>query len=418
MKRLFLQIYGLIMVGLLTAMVTTEHLNNWFYTQEVEGEYLKQALMLTQAIHRDIAQGGNEAESLAWWRQHLDDGAEMDLDVVPLERGVAHAYVKKVAITEAEDQLEVIAPFDAKRALRFNVHDRAEPGAPWAYFGGYVFIYLLLAALLYVLTRLLYRHIEGIRRQAQRVADGDYGTLLSTPRVLAFAHLHEDLNRMTRALAEKTQANHLLTAAIHHELRTPMTRLRLALDMALTTPRVQEIPLLLQDMDEALMALSQLMEDLLMLSRLRLAQQPAPREDVALDQLLAACVVRLDDVRIQTHLTPCSLHANRPLLERAIGNVIENACKHAHQRIEISLTQIDGDIELDVSDDGPGIPEEAREWVRQPFFRVDKHRHRSTGGVGLGLAIADLALKDSDAQWTIGTSAWGGASFRLRWQLT
>lgn len=415
MKRLFLQVYGLIMGGLLVAMLAIDYFNNWFYTHEVEGEYLKKAAMLTQAIRRDIAHGIGEMESLAWWRRQLHDNDEIELDVAPLERGVTHAYVQKIAITEAEDQLEVIVPFDSTRALRFRVHDRAEPGAIWAYYSGYVLLYLLLAALLYALTHLLYRHIEGIRRQAQRVADGDYSATLPASRVAAFGELHGDLNCMTRALAEKTQENHVLTAAIHHELRTPLTRMRLALDMALTASRAQEIPGLLQDMDTALDELSRLMEDLLTLSRLRLAQQQPPREDVALDTLLAECVAHLDDARITLNLVPCSLHANRPLLERALSNLLENACKYARQRIAVSLTLLGDDIELDISDDGPGIPEEAREWVRQPFFRVDKHRSRRTGGIGLGLAIADLALKDSGAQWTIGASAWGGASFRLRW---
>lgn len=415
MRRLFLQLYGLILCSLLIAVVATEHFNNWFYTREAESEYLNYAIMLTTAIKRDIAQSGDEAKSLAWWQQLLHDYDEIELEMKPLEKNIKHAYIKQVAITEAEDQLVVIAPFDATRALTFNVHDQAEPGAVWAYYGGYVFIYLLLAALIYALTYVFFRHIDQVRRHAQRVAEGDYNAVLSKPRFAAFAELHDDLNHMTRALAEKTQENHLLTAAIHHELRTPLTRLRLALDMALTTPRIQEIPELLQDMDAALEELSRLMEDLLTLSRLRLAQQPPPREDLALDQLLAEYLVSLDDARIQWNLVPCRLHANRLLLERALSNLIENARKYARQRINISLTLTDDAIELDINDDGPGIPEEAREWVRQPFFRVDKHRSRITGGVGLGLAIADLALKDSGAQWVIGTSAWGGASFHLTW---
>ncbi|MBI2379815.1 MAG: hypothetical protein HYV16_03545 [Gammaproteobacteria bacterium] len=416
MKRFFLQVYSLIMGCLLAAMLAVDYFNNGFYASEVEDEYLKYAAMLTQAIRRDIERGSDEAESLAWWRRQLHENDEIELDVIPLEPGMAQAYVKTIVITEAEDRLDVIAPFDSTRALSFSVYDRAEPGALWAYYGGYVAIYAVLAALLYALTHRLYRHLDEIRRQAQRVADGDYSAALPAPRVAAFIELHDDLNRMTRALAEKTQENHVLTAAIHHELRTPLTRLRLALDMALTTPRPQEIPELLQDMDGALTELSQLMEDLLTLSRLRLAQTPPPREDVALDRLLAQCALRLDDARIQMNLVRCQVHANRPLLERAISNLLENACKYAHQHIAVTLTRLGDDIELEISDDGPGIPEEARVWVRQPFFRVDKHRNRRTGGVGLGLAIADLALKDSGAQWTIGTSAWGGASFRLRWR--
>lgn len=415
MKRLFFQVYALIMGGMLAALLAMNYLNNSFYEREIEGKYLKKAVMLTQAIQRDIARGGGEKEVLAWWTAQLRNN-EMALQLVPLERSVTRAYVKKIDVTEAEDLLEVVVPFDAGRALRFNVDDRSEPVAMWAYYSGYVLLYLLLAALIYVLTYRLYRHIDEVRQQAQRVADGDYRLVMPAPANQAFAGLHSDLNRMTGALAEKTQENHLLTAAVHHELRTPLTRLRLALDMALTTSRPQEVPELLQEMDGALSELSQLMDDLLTLSRLRLAGQAPPREEVALDQLLERCAARLDDSRIQLSLLPCRLHANRPLLERALSNLVENACKYAQQRIAITLTASGGHIELDISDDGPGIPEEAREWVRQPFFRVDKHRSRSTGGVGLGLAIADLALKDSGAQWTIGASPWGGAAFRLRWQ--
>lgn len=415
MKRLFLQVYALIMGSMLAALVAMNYLNDAFYEREIEGEYLKKASMLTQAIRRDLERGADEKQTLAWWRAQLLDN-EMDLEMVPLERPLSQAHVNKLSVTEAEDQLEVVVPFDAARALKFSVDDRAEPGAMWAFYGGYAFLYLLLAALIYALTIRLYRHIDQIRRHAQRVAEGDYTPSLPAPSNPAFGELHADLDRMTRALAEKTQENHLLTAAIHHELRTPLTRLRLALDMALVSARTDEVPELLGEMDGALGDLSQLMDDLLTLSRLRLAHQPPPREEVALDQLLEQCAARLSDERISLALTPGRLLANRPLLERALSNLIENACKYARERIAITLTVTEHEVVLDISDDGPGIPEEAREWVRQPFFRVDQHRNRSTGGFGLGLAIADLALKESGAQWTIGSSQWGGASFRLRWQ--
>lgn len=415
MKRLFLQVYALIMGGMLVALLAINFLNNDFYEREIEDEYLHKAAMLTQAIRRDLARGGSEADTLAWWRAQLRDN-EMDLALIPLERPAPRAYVRKIAVTEAEDQLEVVVPFDALRALKFSVDDRAVPGAMLAYYGGYALLYLLLAALIYALISRLYRHLDAVRRQAQRVAEGDYGLAPPAPANAAFAELHADLGRMTRALAEKTQENHVLTAAIHHELRTPLTRLRLALDMALATPRPRELPALMGEMDGALDDLSQLMDDVLTLSRLRLAGQAPPRAAVALDQLLEQCARRAGDGRIVLALAPCSLHANRPLLERALSNLIGNACKYARQHIAITLTVTADGIELDIDDDGPGIPEAARELVRQPFFRVDKHRNRGVGGVGLGLAIADLALKDSGARWTIGGSAWGGAAVRLRWR--
>lgn len=247
------------------------------------------------------------------------------------------------------------------------------------------------------------------------MAEGDYRPPAAVPTLDAFHTLHQDLGRMSAALEQKTRDNQLLTAAIHHELRTPLTRLRLALDMAQFSRQPDQVPPLLDEMDAALGDLSQLMDDILTLSRLRLAQQAAPRSLIQLDALVQHCATRLDDARLTLVLTPCQLEANPPLLERAISNLLENACKYGSQQVQVSLRRTAADIELDIEDDGPGIPADQRQLVRQPFYRLDQHRHRSVGGVGLGLAITDLALRESGANWTIDSSALGGTAMRLRW---
>ncbi|MGW8390787.1 sensor histidine kinase [Pseudoduganella sp. HUAS MS19] len=415
MKRLFLQVYILIMGSILVVLVANDYLNGIYYKREVEDEYLKKATMLTQAIQRDIALGSSEYDTIAWWRTRLRDN-EMDLSLIKLEGRAVQPHLRKVAITEASDQLEVVIPFDAARAIKFTVDDHAEPGAMWTYYGGYAFLYLLLAGMIYALTYRLYRHIEVVREQAQRVAGGDYDWAPSPPPTKAFAELHDDLLSMTRALAEKTQENHLLTAAIHHELRTPLTRLRLALDIALQSGQKQQVDELMHEMDDALTALTHLMNDILTLSRLRLAQQAPPREPIALHGLIDQCICRLANDHIQATLAPCQVFANRALLERALSNLLDNACKYARERVAVVLTVTGADIELEISDDGPGIPEALRSMVLHPFVRLDKHRNRSVGGSGLGLAIADLALKDSGATWAISDSRWGGTSIRVWWQ--
>ncbi|MGQ0710098.1 MAG: ATP-binding protein [Rhodoferax sp.] len=415
MRRLFLQLYGAILAVLLLAMLAAQQWNLSLYAAEVEAEYLQTATLYTQAIQRELAHGADEAAVLAWWQRQLRDSAEIDMVPVARPAQLERATVRALAITEAEDQLEILVPFDAQRALRFGVNDRSGLETRLAYYGGHALIYLSLAVLLFALTRMLVRQIDRIRRQAQRIADGDYGADSEAPSVAAFTGLHDDLRRMALALAEKTQENHLLTAAIPHELRTPLTRLRLALDMALTTTRTHEVPELLQDMDGALTELSRVLDDLLTLSRLRLAQQALPQQAVALDEVLRACAARQGDERIQLQLQPCRVRAHPPLLERALGNVIENACKHARQCITVSLRQEAGAVVLEVSDDGPGIAAPARARVHEPFFRAEGE-HRRSAGWGLGLAITDLAMRHSGAQWSVDASASGGACLRFVWQ--
>lgn len=416
MKRLFLQIYGVIVGSLLLGLILLNYSDNRFYAEEIEGEYLKKAAMFTQAIQRDIANGLKEADSLQWWQKQLREHDEISLEIKPRQTTGQQAYIKKISVTEALDRLEVVHPFDQSRALHFTINDPAAPEAIWAYYLGYLVLYVFMAALLYLLTRFLYQHLEAIRQQAKRVANGDYSTPLATARIAAFIDLHNDLNRMMQSLADKTRDNHVLTAAIHHELRTPLTRLRLALDMALATRDAKAATQLLSDMDLALNDLSQLMEDVLTLSRLRLDHQTAPVETVPLDQLILSCIAAHQDARIQTKLLACTLQANRPLLDLALNNLLSNARKHAKHRITIELRQDEQGIELIISDDGPGIPKAARESVKRAFVQIRSTRQTALGGVGLGLAIADLALKESQAQWQISESGDGGTAIVILWR--
>lgn len=420
MKRLFFKLYGILMGSLLLALVALNALNNLFYEHEIKDEYLKQASMFAQAIQREVMAGRNEDEVLNWWRSQLRDN-EMTLDLIARTPEQAHmqtAYLQKIAVSEAQDQLEIIVPFDARRTLRFRIDDQVEQGAMLAYYGGYAFLYLLVAGLVYALSFRLYHHIELVRRQAHRVAQGDYRAPLAAPFPSAFSELHADLGRMTEALEQKTRENQLLTAAIHHELRTPLTRLRLALDMALFSGQPEHIPPLLQEMDDALTDLSQLMDDILTLSRLRLAQQAVPRSAVQVDALLLECADKLDDARLTLDLTPCQLQANQPLLKHAISNLLDNACKYGRTQIQVRLHCDAQSIDLLIEDDGPGIPEDQRLLVRQPFYRLDQHRNRSVGGVGLGLAITDMALRESGGIWQIASSRLGGTAMHVRWSVT
>jgi two-component system sensor histidine kinase CpxA len=91
---------------------------------------------------------------------------------------------------------------------------------------------------------------------------------------------------------------------------------------------------------------------------------------------------------------PCYVHGERELLRRAAENVVRNAIRHSPQgsAVEVSLERHDGAARMVVRDHGPGVPEELLGSIFEPFFRVEGHRSRASGGVGLGLAIARRAV--------------------------
>jgi two-component system OmpR family sensor kinase len=106
-----------------------------------------------------------------------------------------------------------------------------------------------------------------------------------------------------------------------------------------------------------------------------------------------------------------SVDGDRRLLARAVGNLLRNAQKYAAQTVALSASRKGGALEILVDDDGPGIPEEERERIFDPFYRLDRSRDRATGGFGLGLSIARKAVHLHGGTLRVERSPLGGARF-------
>jgi two-component system OmpR family sensor kinase len=133
-----------------------------------------------------------------------------------------------------------------------------------------------------------------------------------------------------------------------------------------------------------------------------------------LPALLAECAGQLaTPVTVHADAAPASFTGDRRLLARALGNILRNAEKYAQSRIALRARRIGQQLEITVDDDGPGIPPAEREAVFEPFYRLDRSRDRSTGGFGLGLAIARKAVVLHGGSLSAAASSLGGARFVL-----
>jgi signal transduction histidine kinase len=103
------------------------------------------------------------------------------------------------------------------------------------------------------------------------------------------------------------------------------------------------------------------------------------------------------------------------LLARAIGNLLRNAGRYAQTQVAVSVALMGQDVQIQIDDDGPGIPSAARERIFEPFTRLDTSRDRSSGGYGLGLAIVKRIAEWHDGQVFVMDSPLGGARFCFRW---
>jgi signal transduction histidine kinase len=203
--------------------------------------------------------------------------------------------------------------------------------------------------------------------------------------------------RIQRFVEDRTR----MIAAISHDLRTPITRLRLRAEFV-EDPEQQAR--MLADLDD--------METMIhsTLSFAREEANPEPRRDVDLIALLRNICEDTPDVELSIDpavTEPLLLDAQPVALRRGLCNLIDNALKYG-QRARVGLSVSADSITVSVDDDGPGLPEEELERVFLPFYRVEQSRSRDTGGVGLGLAVARTVFRAHGGDVRLATRPEGG----------
>jgi two-component system OmpR family sensor kinase len=257
---------------------------------------------------------------------------------------------------------------------------------------------LVSAAMSYLLARSISRPIRRFRESANAIADGDLDS-----RVVAsvggrrdeIGLLAEDFDRMAAGLQRAWRRQSELTANVSHELRSPLARLRVALELARRkTGELAE----LDRIDAETERLDALIGQLLEFSRLDTAPDEEPVE-VDLDELLRAVV---DDVAFEfgdsCHIevdtrAAATTKAYSDALRGAIENVLRNAAQHspAGGAVQVTLYADDANAVVTISDSGGGVVDRELERVFEPFYRAGRNR-TSNSGSGLGLAIAARAV--------------------------
>jgi two-component system sensor histidine kinase RstB len=232
------------------------------------------------------------------------------------------------------------------------------------------------------------------------------------------------MNSMAERIRQLLATHRELSCGISHELRTPIARMRFALEMLTETDESEERERLWAMMEADLDELDQLIDTSLTYARFE-REAPEPHfSSVKFAEWLADEVdsVRLLgrqlEVTVDTSQLPENLcvDLDRKAMPYALRNLLRNAFKYATKHISVSAELVGEDIRINVDDDGIGIPPAEREHIFSAFTRLDRSRDRSTGGYGLGLAIARRVLELHGGTATADASPLGGARFTLSWK--
>jgi len=215
----------------------------------------------------------------------------------------------------------------------------------------------------------------------------------------AFIEMRERINRH---IGQRTS----LLAGVSHDLRTPLTRLRLQL--ALLAPN-DEVDAMRSDVAD----MQAILDEYLDFAKGVGGEEPEPTDLGAIAQASAkACAQEGVEFAVATD-GDLVLPVRAMALKRCLMNLASNAAAHA-SRVEITARRVDGAVEISVDDDGPGVAPEQREEVFRPFSRLDEARNRNTAGVGLGLSIARDIARSHGGDVTLSESPLGGLRARLR----
>ncbi len=265
---------------------------------------------------------------------------------------------------------------------------------------------LLLFAVSALFLRVQARSIQELADSAEAFGKGvdtpfkPYGSIEVRKAGVAFNKMKE---RIKRQISERTQ----MLAGVSHDLRTPLTRMKLALALSENSPEKQAF---LEDVTE----MEKMLEGYLSFAR---GDGQEETTDVDIHALIEGIAIKFGDEKHQISYKKNGdmflLRGREQALKRMVTNVVSNACRYG-QKIEILLNDKPSRFEIMIDDDGPGIAKDQRENVFKAFYRIENSRNKETGGVGLGLSITKDIVRSHGGTIKLFDSPFGGLRVEIK----
>ncbi|WP_085746109.1 ATP-binding protein [Pseudomonas sp. R45(2017)] len=424
MLRLFLGLFLVMTVGLVAALQTVEHTFNALLDNQMQA-YNREAVRgqaWSLVEHMRDQQGAAREAQLEALRPHYG----LTLSLIEADQlnlnDQEKAELAQDLLVIRDDYTQFISNIDGGSQL-LSIKLPPEPSLmPFYIAGAYMMLAVLLGIVLYFWVRPHWRDLEKLRLAAERFGDNDLSVRIQLSKRSNIRDLAGHFNLMAARIEGLIANQRELTNAVSHELRTPIARLSFELDQLKQQPDASQNRELIADMYADLGELEEMVSELLTYASLERGATVITRENIQaanwLDSVVGSVALEAEAAGVQLLIVDCRVDEVRiepRFMARAVINLLRNAIRYAEQRVEVSLVRIGDQYEVQVNDDGPGVPLAGREKIFEPFSRLDASRDRRTGGFGLGLALVRRVSQSHGGQVEVGDSPWGGASFRMTW---
>jgi two-component system sensor histidine kinase RstB len=283
-------------------------------------------------------------------------------------------------------------------------------------------VMVVLTLVVYLIMRSIEARMARLELAATRIASGRLETRVKVESGDFLGRVGMAFNGMANQVQTLLRGQQEMIRAVSHELRTPVARIRFAVQMVEDMTEQPAIRRQLQGIDADIAELDTLVDEILTYARLGGETINGAEMEMSLIDC-RAMAERVIDALAPLHegltltLVPgpdVELLAEPRYLQRALQNLVSNACRYGHSRVEVRLWDETNLVRIDVEDDGPGVPVESRSDVFKPFARLDDSRARSSGGYGLGLSIVHKIMSGHGGSVTVDQSPeLRGARFTL-----
>jgi len=262
-------------------------------------------------------------------------------------------------------------------------------------------LFTLLAGILILLyfgIRRLFNPLSDISAHLKKIGSGQLDETIEVSGKGELAALAAGINHMSGEIKSMLESKAGMLLAISHELRSPITRMRINLELIEETEAQQTLINDLQEMEELISAL---LESEKLNNRHAILNRSqfdlAASIDSIVDQYFPDCDIDMD-------LSPMPVTLDEVRIRLLVKNLLDNACRYSGssgKAVKISLTQLDQQLLLTVADQGPGVSAKDLPHITEPFYRTDGARLRKTGGYGLGLYLCRLIAEAHDGELVI-----------------
>jgi len=265
------------------------------------------------------------------------------------------------------------------------------------------------------------RRLDRLQEATAAIGTGQLETRVPVGDQDAIGELERHFNEMADKICSLFDGQRQLTQAVAHEIRTPIARIRWAQEMVATATDADDRARRLAVVDDQLEDLDELISELLVFHRYDQGTATLQRRPISVAPVVREVIEQLEILRTSLDIQLRGDDQERIVLahprsfERVLRNLIGNAVRHARGRVRIEIQDRPGVVVIGVLDDGPGIPNDDRERIFEPFARVDSSRNRASGGVGLGLAIARRIMDAHGGTISVTEAEGGGARFTSIW---